>query len=128
MLSDYVFKEKIGRGSGGKIYLAENIRGEKVAIKKIKQPDFSRSNVLDQEVSQEVFALETLNRDLPGAGCTDHILCYIESFYQEGNFYIVTEYIKGYDLEKTIRYIGIPPEKDLVRILRQIFISLGNIH
>ena len=86
-LSDFTVVKKLGEGHFGSVNLVSSKITKKLyAMKEIKEDRYASE---DQrlEVQKEIKLLENLHHP--------HVITYFTSFRENGNFYIVTEYING---------------------------------
>ena len=89
-LSDFDIEKKLGQGHFGSVCLVKSKKTNKLyALKEIRGEIFNDNQ--RKEVEREIKLLEDLNHP--------HIIKYFTSFRENGNFYIVTEYINGGSLE-----------------------------
>ena len=89
-LSDFDIEKKLGQGNFGSVCLVKSKLTNKLyALKEIRGEIFNENQ--RKEVEREIKLLEDLNHP--------HIIKYFTSFRENGNFYIVTEYINGGSLE-----------------------------
>lgn len=83
----------LGSGSFGNVYLAENQQTrERVAIKQITKRLTDRS-----ALQNEIIALTRL-----GQHCGNIAICFEELFEDEQNYYLVTDYIDGYEVRDVL--------------------------
>jgi calcium-dependent protein kinase len=90
----YKILDKLGSGSFGKVFLAQNIyTKEKVAMKEIKKSN--KDLLSDGEIKDEIDILKSL----------DHpdIVRIIESFNTKDSYILVTEYCEGGELYDQVR-------------------------
>ncbi len=142
-IEDYYLEDNLGSGAFGSVFKAtyndNNNGNQKIcAIKKMNIYQFFKRiprylidqdkdryiNSLKESVTREVSTLEHLSRN----GCNENILCYYQLFYDDETnaFYIVTEYIEGYDLSYYYQRKMDPIE--MIRFLRDILNALNFIH
>lgn len=89
-LSDFNIEKKLGQGNFGSVCLVTSKITKKLyALKEIKGDDYDDSQ--REEVEREIKLLENLNHP--------HVIKYFTSFQENGNFYIIIEYINGGSLE-----------------------------
>ena len=86
-IPNYNFLEILGSGSYGKVFKAENNKGEQFAIKSI---DYSNSKLIPY-IDREIKILESI--------LDDNIIRLFEVYKQNNKIYLVTEFCKGGDLE-----------------------------
>ena len=93
-LSDFIMQRELGKGHFGSVCLVKSKLTKKVyAMKEIKS-DRYQSEEQRLEIQKEIKLLENLNHP--------HVITYFSSFRENGNFYIITEYINGGSLESYI--------------------------
>ena len=94
-LSDFSIERKLGQGHFGSVYLVKSkITNKLYAMKEIKAERYN-SEEQRLEIQKEIKLLEGLDHP--------HVITYFSSFNENGNFYIVTEYINGGNLEAIIK-------------------------
>ena len=94
-LEDFEIQRKLGQGHFGSVYLVKSkITRKLYAMKEIKSERY-KNDEQRLEIQKEVKLLENLDHP--------HVITYFASFNQNGNFYIVTEYINGGNLESIIK-------------------------
>ena len=95
-LSDFVVQKVLGKGHFGRVFLVISKLTNKVyAMKEILQDRYNNEEQR-REVQKEIKLLENLKHP--------HVITYFASFRENGNFYIVTEYINGGSLDSFIKY------------------------
>ena len=93
-LSDFTMQRELGKGHFGSVCLVKSKLTKKVyAMKEIKS-DRYKNEEQRQEIQKEIKLLENLDHP--------HVITYFSSFKENGNFYIITEYINGGSLESFI--------------------------
>ena len=103
-LSDFIVEKELGKGNFGAVYLVTSKLTKKVyALKEIKREMYNEDQRL--EVEKEIRLLKDLNHP--------HVIKYFTSFMENGNFYIVIEYINGGSLENL--YNQVKSEGKLIR-------------
>ena len=103
-LSDFIVEKELGKGNFGAVYLVTSKLTKKVyALKEIKREMYNEDQRL--EVEKEIRLLKDLNHP--------HVIKYFTSFQENGNFYIVIEYINGGSLENL--YNQVKSEGKLIR-------------
>ena len=94
-LSDFSIERKLGQGHFGSVYLVKSKLTNKLyAMKEIKAERYN-SDEQRLEIQKEIKLLENLDHP--------HVITYFASFNENGNFYIVTEYINGGNMESIIK-------------------------
>ena len=94
-LSDFVVERELGRGNFGSVKLVSSKLTHKLyAMKEIKSSRYKSENTC-KEVEKEIKLLENLNHP--------NVIRYFTSFRENGDFYIITEYINGGSLENLMK-------------------------
>lgn len=94
-LSDFDIVRRLGQGHFGSVYLVTSKLTKKIyAMKEIKSNRYN-SDEQRAEVEREIKLLENLNHP--------HVIRYFSSFRENGNFYIVIEYINGGSLDNLMK-------------------------
>jgi len=90
-LSDFTIARNLGEGHFGSVKLIKsNLTNKLFAMKEIKSSCY-QSEKQRQSVEKEIKLLENLHRP--------NVITYLNSFRENGNFYIIIEYINGGSLE-----------------------------
>ena len=113
----YKILSKLGSGSFGKVYLAQNkFTKEKVALKQIKKSN--KDLLSDGEIKDEIEILKTL----------DHpdIVRIIESFNTKDSYVLVTEYCEGGELFDQVK--NQLSETQIAVIFKQLLSGLAYLH
>ena len=94
-LSDFNIEKQIGKGNFATVYLVKSKITNKVyAMKEIKAERYSNESQR-KEVQKEIKLLENLDHP--------NIITYFSSFSENGNFYIITEYLNGGSLQDILK-------------------------
>ena len=94
-LSDFTIVKKLGEGHFGSVNLVTSKITKKLyAMKEIKENRYD-SEQQRLEIQKEIRLLENLHHP--------HVITYFTSFRENGNFYIVTEYINGGSFEDLLK-------------------------
>ncbi|GJL76837.1 serine/threonine-protein kinase [Nitrosomonas sp.] len=111
---------KIGEGGMGVVYLAENIQlNNRFAVK-------SLAVTLTQDSGfRERFKKEALNQALLSH---PNIVQAIDFFDEDGQFFLVMEYVNGQGLNELIKKTGKLSEEEALRILKDILRGLNFAH
>ena len=123
-LSDFIIEKQLGQGNFARVYLVKSKVTNKVyAMKEIKAERYSNDSQRI-EVQKEIKLLENLDHP--------NIITYFSSFNENGNFYIITEYLNGGNLQNILnlskengKYIS---EEKLWDVLVQVLNGLGYLH
>ena len=123
-LSDFTIEKELGKGDFSSVYLVKsNITNKVYAMKEIKSERYSNEKQ-KLEVQKEIKLLD--NMDHP------NVITYFSSFSENGNFYIITEYINGGSLEQLINIAKekgkFVDEKKVWDFLVQILSGLTYLH
>ncbi len=113
----YKILSKLGSGSFGKVFLAQNkFTKEKVAMKEIKKAN--KDLLSDGEIKDEIDILKSL----------DHpdIVRIIESFNTKDSYVLVTEYCEGGELYDQVR--NQLSETQIAVIFKQLLSGLAYLH
>ena len=113
----YKILDKLGSGSFGKVYLAQNkYTKEKVAMKEIKKSN--KDLLSDGEIKDEIDILKSL----------DHpdIVRIIESYNTKDSYVLVTEYCEGGELYDQVR--NQLSETQIAVIFKQLLSGLAYLH
>ena len=122
---DYEYKELIGKGSYGEVYLAiKKGTNQKLAIKKINKQKIQSSKKINSMMS-EITILHMLNHP--------NIVKFYSWAQSENNYYIATEYVNGGDLAKCLKKykekFNTPfPEIIVKYLMKQILEALNYLH
>ncbi|MEI7846758.1 MAG: serine/threonine-protein kinase [Chloroflexota bacterium] len=119
-LGQYTLHEELGRGSYSIVYRATHAAlGNQVAIK-ILLPELSKNENAKQRFSQEAQTASVLAHP--------NIVSILDLDEDNGQFFIVSEYVEGDDLKKRFSNSGILAQKDFLRILHQTAEALDYAH
>ena len=133
-ISNYVILDKLGQGSYGQTFLAQNIHDSSLVALKIISID-PRTPI--PTLAREVRILMHLSN---APNCHPAILCYHDAFRQNvppDNFYIVTEYIRGLTFKQYVQSLKNPqtnptqqppPYDYLWSLMRELIFALDYIH
>src|SRR5690606_17542580 len=114
----YVLLERLGRGGMGEVYLAASRRGERVALKLLRDPVDDPAARLRLE--REVRALRRVN--------SLHVAKVLDAHLSGDRPYLVMEYIEGETLLEAVRRGGPLPEPELIRLAQRLAAALAVIH
>ena len=123
-LSDFIIEKQIGRGNFASVYLVKSKITNKVyAMKEIKAERYSNESQR-KEVQKEIKLLDNLDHP--------HIITYFSSFSENGNFYIITEYLNGGSLQDILKLAKengrLINEEKLWDVLVQVLNGLCYLH
>ncbi|GEM_PF-2805268 len=119
-IGNYQVLELIGRGGMAEVYHARHRRlGRDVAIKVLRVPRWQIEESIHR-IEREIAAIGRLNH--PG------IVAAIDAGEQDGNQFLVTEFIDGLDLSKVASAMGQLTVPDACELVRCASIALANAH
>ena len=123
-LSDFIIERQLGKGHFGSVYLVTSKLTKKVyAMKEIKSERYKNEHQ-KLEIQKEIKLLENLDHP--------HVITYFSSFNENGNFYIIIEYINGGSLKDLIKIAKekgkLIDEKKIWDFLIQILSGLVYLH
>ena len=119
-LSDrYVIEREIGSGGMATVYLAKDLRHERLVAVKVLRPDLAAALGPDRFL-QEVRIAANLTHP--------HILPLHDSGDADGFLYYVMPYIEGESLREKLAREGELPVGDAVRILKEVVDALAEAH
>ena len=94
-LSDFTIEKELGKGNFGSVKLVRSSITKKLyAMKEIKASRYKSENKC-KEVEKEIKLLENLDHP--------NVIRYFNSFRENGDFYIITEYLNGGSLENLLK-------------------------
>ncbi len=117
----YRIIESVGGGAMGQVFKAEHILIQKVVAIKILHHDIGENNEMVQRFRREAQA----------AAVIDHPnICSVMDFdtTENGEFYLVMEYLEGETLQKRIYEKGIIPPSETIFIMKQLLDVLQCAH
>ncbi|GMO14783.1 MAG: hypothetical protein Pg6A_00660 [Termitinemataceae bacterium] len=119
-ISIYDVQEKpLGQGGMGKVYLGSDSNGNNVAIKEMLA-EYVTDSDLRARFHQEVKISSQMEHP--------SIVKMYASFEENGNLYLVMEYVEGETIEQYVRQKGPFEEGEAVRLLCEILAALGYAH
>ncbi len=123
--SRYKITQKLGKGGFGETYLAEDLHrfGIPCVVKHLA-PRNSHPNVF--RIAQNLFEREA--RCLHRLGENDQIPNLYAHFVEDGQFYLVQEYIEGNDLGDEIVPGKALNEEQTIKLLYEILLALTILH
>ncbi len=119
----YKLKKKLGQGGMGLVYVARQMRLERLVAVKIVHSEFSSDPALRARFEREAVALAQINHP--------HVLhAYDHGITADGRLYLVTELLSGRPLHRLIAGApsGLLPLMPVVVILRQLASALEAVH
>jgi len=109
----------IGRGGMGQVYLGTDPNGSLVAIKEMLAQYVTDAD-LRKRFHQEVNILNQLEHQF--------IVKMYASFEENGNLYLVMEYVEGETIEQYVKRRGALTESEAIRLMTDILSALGYAH
>lgn len=120
MLGNLKIVSKIGEGGMGVVYLAENLQlNNRFAVKSLAV------KLTDDPSFRERFRKEALNQALLSH---PNIVQAIDFFDEDGQFFLVMEYVSGQALDKLIKQTEKLSEEETLRIFKDILRGLNFAH
>jgi len=111
---------EIGKGGMGIVYLAEHVHLETQHAVKCLAPELTNQPQFHERFKQEAKAQAPLKHP--------HIIRATDFMEQEGQFFLIMDYVDGYGLDKMIEKRGKLPEKEALTILKDVLDSLNFAH
>lgn len=126
VLERYKLRRRIGQGSFGVVYIAED--RESIAMNKnvvIKIIDITREDIDRESIYKEIAILNILSTP----GCNPNITCIYDSYIDDVNAYIVMEYVRGENLYHFMtRNDRLIAPTILWDLMKQLLTGLSYIH
>jgi serine/threonine protein kinase len=119
-LRNFRIESQIGEGGMGVVYLAEHVELPKRFAIKSLSPALSRDPNFRKRFYEEAQKQALLN--------DPNIVQVTDFFEEEGQFFLVMEYVDGQDLSHVIKSRGKIPQSETVSIFRDILQGLGFAH
>lgn len=122
----YRASRPLGKGGFGATFLAadEGLPGYPSCVVKQLRPNTQSASVL--KMARELFEREAYT--LGKIGSHPQIPRLLDYFEEEGNFYLVQEFVDGETLKQEFERRGVFSEIDIRKILAEIFPALGFMH
>ena len=118
-IAGYTILKELATGSFGKTYLAKSPDGKKVILK-IMHPHLATEPEARMRFHREMEILKQLNHP--------QIVRLIEAGEHEGVPFLVLEYVDGPTLKEYLSENAPLPEKEALRILKQLAIAVSYLH
>ncbi len=122
----YKIIESLGKGGFGETYLAQDIHLPDKPYRVVKKLKPQFTNPSDLENAQRLFNTEA--QTLYNLGTHNQIPQLFAHFEENGEFYLVQEYIEGHDLTKEIKPGKPLNEPQVIEILPEILTVLEFVH
>lgn len=116
VLGGFLLERKLGSGSMGDVYLAEQISmRRKVALK-----------ILPATMTRDPQAVERFLHEVKTLGRFEHpnIVQAFDAGEDDGTYYLAMSYVNGEDLDRIVKRDGPFPEKKAIKIIRKVAIAL----
>lgn len=122
----YHVVKPLGSGGFGQTFLARDshLPGQPLCVVKQFKPRFTSSNSL--HVAKRLFDLEA--RTLYQLGNHDQIPRLLAHFEQDGEFYLVQEYVEGWSIDRELEQRGQLTEAEVISLLDDILHVLTFVH
>ncbi|GHV20929.1 protein kinase [Spirochaetia bacterium] len=119
IISIYDIQKPLGEGGMGKVYLGADIKGNVVAIKEMLAEYVTNSDLRAR-----------FHKEVEISSKMEHpsIVKMYASFEENGNLYLVMEYVEGETIEQYVRRNGAIAEEEAVRIICETLDALGYAH
>jgi len=120
VVRNYKIISKLGEGGMGEVWLGEHVQqGFRVAIKRLAQhlrqsPDFTR--LFLHEAQSQAHLVHP------------YIIKVLDFFIEEDQYFLVTEYCRGYNLHELLQAKGSLPVKDALNIIKPALSALNYAH
>ena len=119
--NEYYFMKILGAGAFGEVRLAKHIEtGSMRAVKWIPRKELEASEKRSQMLLNEYNILKQIDNP--------HVIKIYELWKDEVFYYIITEYLEGGELYKTISKWERFTEKDWAKLIQQILLALNYCH
>jgi serine/threonine protein kinase, bacterial len=127
-LSLYPISQQLGAGGFGTTYLATNTLMPSRPYCVVKQLIPTSTDPQLQQLIQDRFKQEAIVLESLGKGSNGMIPMLYHYFVEQGEFYLVQEYIEGQSLSDRIRNYGVFTETQVRQFLNDILPTLTYIH
>jgi len=87
----YTLMKELGRGTYGATYLARGLYGDMYAVKHFFESGGAESRDFEEQTLRAISNI-----------CKKHAVCFKESITQNGEFFVVMEYIRGQNVNSLI--------------------------
>jgi serine/threonine-protein kinase len=111
--------QPIGKGGMGQVYLGTDNRGNMVAVKKMR-PELTTDANVRALFHREVNTLKQMEHQ--------SIVKMYASFEEQGNIYLVMEYVEGETIEQYISRKGVFAESEAMRLFVDILQAVAYVH
>jgi serine/threonine protein kinase, bacterial len=127
-LSLYPISQQLGTGGFGTTYLATNTLMPSRPYCVVKQLIPTSTDPQVQQLIQDRFKQEAIVLENLGKGSNGMIPMLYHYFVEQGEFYLVQEYIEGQNLTDRVRNYGVFTETQVRQFLNDILPTLAYIH
>ena len=122
----YKIRQYLGGSIWGHTYLAEDLYSRhnllsRCIVKRLKAREISRSPEAEERFNKELIALREL-------GDRDLIPAFFNEFAQDGDIYLVREFIDGNDLDREIQNKKCLREEEVISLLFDVLETLKFVH
>ena len=119
-IRDYLLLKKLGEGGFGAVYLAVHTQLEKRVAIKVLKGDRGRDRKSIERFRREIKAVGRFEHD--------HIVRALDAGKIDGLYFLVMEYIDGYDLSQLLACCGPLSVADACELTRQAALGLHHAH
>lgn len=116
----YQLVEDIARGGMGQIYRAVHVELNKVVAVKLLPPE--------RELNAS--AIDRFRREMKVLGqfSHHHVVMATDGGEEQGRFYLVMEFVEGFNLSELVKSLGPLPVADAAELIRQAALGVAAIH
>jgi eukaryotic-like serine/threonine-protein kinase len=119
-IGPYELIRKLGEGGMGAVYQARDTRNDKIVALKVLPRSRAKDKIFLQRFEQEARAAFELDHP--------NIIHGLDVGNADGYYFLVMEYVQGYDVYTLLEQKGRLAEKEALQILEQIAAALDHIH
>ena len=119
-LGKWVIHRELGRGGMGRVYLAQEEIGGRVAALKVLTAELAQESGFLQRFQREIETLSQLDHP--------HIVRFYESGFENGLHFYAMEYVDGSSFEEILEHDGRLPWKEVLDTALQICPALKHVH
>ncbi|MBI4854654.1 MAG: protein kinase [Acidobacteria bacterium] len=116
----YQIQQKIGEGGMGSVYKAIDLNLQRPVAIKVLRTDFANNPALAERFRSEAITLAKLNHP--------NIATLFSFIPQDGQFFMVMEFVSGETLENIIRRCGAIPYQEAIVLFSQALEGIGHAH